>query len=241
MTLTHPATMLIPQVIADTGIQHTPLNFLWDITVSRAMLYPLDDEHRSLQQAFYAVNPRAALALTMATGEWVAWRAQAAIDPADLLARLQAGYAAAIDLRYARVPEPDEPFPDTLQEWHGAVKLARMLVTQALGYAQRHSSTVSGSGVAMALLARHVCPDVPAFEKWLSMALRRAALQWPAKERNPDAWPPVWRHALFRDASVPDDVARQAFLAELDPARNRYLRTAADMAADGFVGAPYGG
>ena len=49
------------------------------------------------------------------------------------------------------------------------------------------------------------------------------------------------RHALFRDASVPDDAARQAFLAELDPARNRYLRTAADMAADGFVGAPYGG
>lgn len=233
--------MRIPQVIADTGLQHAPLNFQWDITVSRAMLYPLEGEHRSLQQAFYAVNPRAALALTMATGEWVAWRAYSAIDPADLLDRLQAGYAAAIDLRYADIPEPDEPFPETLKEWHGAVKLARMLVTQALGYARQDSGTVSGSGVAMALLARHVCPGVDAFEKWLSMALRRAAMQWPARVSDPAQWPPVWRHALFRDPQVTDEDARHAFLQALDPARNRYLRSAHAMAADGFAGAPYGG
>lgn len=234
--------MLMPEVIKKTASVGIPPSYEWDITVSRAMLYLMDGEHASLVEAFWRMNPRAGLAAVMATAEWVAWRFHGWVDATDLLQRIEAGYAAVVDWRYADVAQPQEPFPSDDQHMHGPLKLARMLVAYALDYAKRGEPVVLSNGVSMALLARHVSPDAMAFDKWLSVTLRRCSLMHSAAKGDATTWSFVPRAWFYADQAVQGVSAEDqmgAFLAALKPAENPYLRTPESMRALGFVGEPY--
>ncbi|AQH03957.1 hypothetical protein A9R05_33845 (plasmid) [Burkholderia sp. KK1] len=219
--------MNLLNVIRHAGIAGAPLHYEWNIEVSRSITYPLEDEHPRLLRAFGLINDRAALALAMASAEWVAGRFEGIIDIGDAMARIEAGYAAVIDERLATLPKPSEPFPDDLQDAHGPLKLARMLISDTFGYFLKRSEGVVHASLSMALLARLVCPQPDAFDAWLSAALKRCHQHFPyVKGQPPEQQRPVPRE--FFDLA-PDwtpahaTTELRAFLASLDPARNPYL------------------
>ncbi|AET93675.1 hypothetical protein BYI23_D001650 (plasmid) [Burkholderia sp. YI23] len=218
--------MEILSVIRDAGIAGAPLQYEWDVEVSRSITYPLEEEHPRLARAFELISDRAALALAMASAEWVAQRFEGIIDIGDALRRIEAGYAAVIDPRLATLPTPDEPFPDELQDAHGPLKLARMIITTAFEYMKDGEGVVDES-LSMALLARHVCPQRKKYDAWLSAVLKRAAKHYPyVEDEPPEHQSPVPREFfdLAPDWTPAHDTTElRAFLASLDPARNPYL------------------
>ena len=224
------------------GIAGTPMKYKWNLEVSRAIRHPLDGEHPRLAKALGMVNLPAAFALVLANAEWVAWRFEGIIDIGDALARIEAGYAALADPRYADIPQPDEPFPAQLQDAYGPLKLARMLIPTACEYYRRRDPIVSAVALSMALLARHVCSNRVAFDKWLSAVLRNCHAHYPPSKPPSDEQGPLPR-AFFEAPGHWDVAAGRAllaqFLAELDPAANPYLLSAQDLHGLGFQGTPY--
>lgn len=235
--------MDIPEPIAAAGIAGAPVRHKWSTPVSDALMYPDEDTQPRLAHAMETIGERAAFGLAMALAEWVAWRCHGLIDIADALARIEAGYAAVIDPRYAVLPMPDEPFPKDRRELHGPLKQARMIISDAHADLSTDPDPVNGWAFRMALLAKHVVPQQAALEAWLTAALKRTFARYPLRDEPLSTQAPVARAFFFDPDSVAgDDLMRRAlddFLAGLDPSANPYLRTAAQLHALGFAGTPY--
>jgi hypothetical protein len=234
--------MKIPTDIEAAEVAGKPLTYAWNLEVSRAIRHPLDTEHRRLANALSLLDEHACFALVLACAEWVAWRLSSIIDVDDALARIEAGYAALVDPRYAEIPLPKEPFPQVQRDAHGPLMLARILLSQALGYHAQGDRIVAAVTLSMALLARHVCPEPKAFDAWLSGALRRCHQFFPASASDVAKSPRI--PPQFLDLTTTWDagaatIAVQHFLASLDPAANPYLRSAQELRALGFAGTPY--
>jgi hypothetical protein len=197
----------LPTAIAASGNPGAPIQYEWSVLVSRAMVYPLPDEHVRLTEAVWACNVRAGFAAALAIAEWTVWRYRGIIDLGDATARLEAGYLALVEPLRVQIPQPDEPFPQTLQNAHGPLKLARKLISKAFDYFRDGDSIVHAPAVSLALLARHVCPDRDAFEAWLGETLSRCNQAFPPSEDPLEAQPPVSRAFFFPDdasSATPD-------------------------------------
>ncbi|QSN64242.1 hypothetical protein [Caballeronia sp. M1242] len=234
--------MNILQPIRDAAIAGAPMTYEWDLFVSRSIHHPLFEEHPRLMKAFMKLSVRAAFALTLAQAEWVAWRFEGIVDISDILHRIEAGYAALVDPRYAVLPTPDEPFPDDLQNAHGPVMLARMLLTSGFEYYRQCDAMDRAQGISMALLARHVCPDNAKFDKWLSEACKRCHAQSPAMD-VPLVQQPAVPRELFELADDWDPATasalQDAFVKGLDPDTNPYLVSVARLRQLGVMSTPY--
>lgn len=234
--------MQLLNAVRAAGISGAPMKYEWDLDVSREITYPLEEEHARLVYAFDMISERAAFALALANAEWVAGRFEGIIDISDALARIEAGYAAELDPRYVNLPEPAEPFPKKLQDAHGPLKLARMLISSSFGYYSRGEAAVNSEAMSMALLARHVCPKRKRFDAWLSGALRKLHVYFPDAQAPLSAQAPVPQVFFELDSdwdpvTVPQHL--EAFLAGLDPTKNPYLVDAQQLKALGFRGTPY--
>lgn len=219
----------------------TAISYTWNLDVSRAIKHPLDTEHPRLAQAFGLTRLRPAFGMLLATAEWVVWRFRGIVPLDDAVHRLEAGYAAVIDPRYAVLPQPSEPFPDQLQDAHGPLKLARMLVASGYEYFAAQDTAVYACAFSTALLARHVVPQRGLFEKWLAQTLRKCSEHFPRDETPPEEQAAVPRS--FFDPAHPWDPAEaqselRSFLQALSPGENPYLRSPADLRAAGLA-APY--
>ena len=216
--------MLAP--IHQSGIAGTAVSYPWNMEVSRAIRHPIPGEHERLANAWGLVDLRACFAAALATAEWVAWRFAGIVDVQDTLHRIEAGYAAEVDVRFGIVPQPTEPFPSKLREVHGPLMLCRMLIADSYELYVQSDTVVAAVGVSLSLLARHVClPEAP-FEAWLESSMRALhrshpsgvdAAGRPPVPRELFAAPEDWDPARTQDAL-------QSFLAGLDPARNPYLK-----------------
>jgi len=233
--------IIVPSTIRASGLCGAELDYEWDTDVSDDLLYPPEGQLPRLAQAYWQCDQRTGFALALATAEWTAWRFDGIVDIGDVLRRIEAGYAALIDARYADLPEPDEPFPETLQDAHGPLKLARMLISRAYAYHLQGDRSVHAVGFSLALLALHLYARVPALEGWLERTLRRCNALHPPTDVPLSSQRPVARSFFFAAADAPDSTPAdlRGFLAELKPADNRYLRGADSMCALGFAGTPY--
>jgi hypothetical protein len=209
-----------PFVPAD--IAAAPPAYAWDYDISRAILYPLETEHVRLAEAFGRVDQRAAMALAAGIAEWVVRRLQGHGDVRDALWRVEAAYAAAVDPARAALEAWPEDYPEEPQPVYGPLEVAGMLLTNAWQALAADDTAVNTSAFQMALLAVHVLPDPGLFEGWLSDALRRLAAAHPWSQEPPSRQAPVPPTALSDGQGAQDGMS--AFLAQLDPSANPYLR-----------------
>jgi hypothetical protein len=192
-----------PPTIVAAGIGGAPISYTWNTSVADALRYPDEDEHARLAHAFEHVADAAALALTMALAEWIAWRFDGMVDVNDLLARAQAGFALAGSGARVSMARPDEPFPKTQTKVHGPLRLARMIVAFALHDFAEDPTTAAGWAFRMALLALHVQPDPAPLQRWLEAALRRTRAVAPDGGAA-SAVPPLPRAFFFGSPDVDD-------------------------------------
>jgi len=235
--------LTVPAHIDALGVRGAQPDFKSDRTTLGGLA---DVEVPIVYAAAAGASERAKLAFGAATAEWIAWRLDGAADVGDLLQFLEGLWAAVIDYRYFQevkhaAPENGGDLDHLLfKVWQTANALARLCPR--------------GKGkpmdcVALSVLARHVLPRPaqPALKDWLArVTTDLLPAHWPMDEEIKDAaarqGPPVPREAF--DPAFAYDPARDrelldAFLRGLDPAKNPYLRPAAEMKAAGFPGEPY--
>lgn len=180
-----------PPDIARAGIPGAPIDYAWSTDVSDGIVWASDEDDPALARAITPLSLRAGMALLAAAVEWVAWRYAGIVDITDALQRVEAGYAAAVDPARARLPMPDEPFPRDKGKAQGPLKLARMLLSWGFEALRRGDSEVLSRAFSAILLARHVVPDVVAFEAWLEDVLRRSDARFPRTPLPLDAQPSI--------------------------------------------------
>lgn len=214
-----------------------PLDYEWDSTIGNGFLAASDEEHPRLADAIEALNIHGAADLVIGGIEWCLARTQAHVQAADGQLRLQAAWAGTVDLRYSALSEM--PTDDLTVEdfWTRPELRARDFLEYMTSYmAQGRTAKVRQCALGAVLLAEHLCGRDLAFGPWLVNMLRTKTASSPRRPDDIDF--------NSRDRSLPEPQeltapTREERLAGLDPATNPYLRSAADMAALGFVGDPY--
>jgi hypothetical protein len=213
------------------------LDHEWNPTIGNGFVVASDEEHPRLAEALEAVDIHGAADLFLGAAEWCVARVQANMTIEDGRLRLQSAWAATVDARYSTLAgspaaELGSDNVWTLPEWW-----VRRRLTGFLGYLEKgRSAKVRQMALGMILLAEHLCGRDAAFGPWLVNMLRTKTASSPRQTDDIDY--------TSRDLSLPTAQhltfpSREERLADLDPATNPYLRSAADMAALGFIGDPY--
>ena len=224
-----------PKYIVDAGIQDNILRYEWDD-------WKLEDIFESESRAYYdlmsGVSFRANIAFTNACGEWIIHRYNLLSSDPVPLQNMEAAWAGLIDPCYSVYWEP----PD--EEWlgpiRGALSLAIIFSLEGIGDAYQYTDPAVSSNRA-SNLAEHImsCPEP--FQTWRERVVIRLQRMYPVDEDDPmgDVVP---REALNPDFDFRLETTEQlvrAYLSNLVPAANPFLRTPEQMLKDGFQGPPY--
>lgn len=214
-----------------------PLDYEWDSTIGNGFVAATDETHPRLAAALEALNIHGAADLALGAAEWCIARVQDSMPAEDGRSRLQSAWAATVDRRYSRLAgsPPRDVAPDdvwTLPEW----RVRRSLMSFVGFLEEGWTSKVRQTALGMVLLAEHVCGRDAAFGPWLTNMLRTKTASSPRHADDRDYTSSDLSLPTSQELTAP---SREERLADLDPATNPYLRSAADMAALGFVGNPY--
>ncbi|HET7772533.1 MAG TPA: hypothetical protein VFK82_01785 [Burkholderiaceae bacterium] len=219
-----------PPVIAGAGLPGRPLDYEWGVEQSRAIRAPMEDEFPRLQSALAKIAARSGVCLMGACLEWVAWRMCKTIAVEDALARCEAVYACAREPGRIEISRPSEPFPREDQDFHGPLKLARMLASDLINDVQDSGDDLALSGWVLSsiLLARHVTPHAHAvFDAWIEQAMRACARLGGDVDEPWASQSPISRACLFGGAAMAAAENAEALRAEMaliEQSANPYLR-----------------
>lgn len=231
--LTRPA--FIPNDIAAA-----PLDFRWSENISLGILEPPPTRLARLASRYAPLHPLAAFTMLLGTFEWVTWRFEHHADLDDMRRLAQAGYAALIDLRYARLDEFEEPPDSDASPVQGPLATAACLLSEGFDFLASDDDRVKQSAFCMALLARHVTANDTTLEAWLAAKLKAFAARFPHVK---DAVGPMLSREALELGGDLDEASMRAGQARLrdglDSASNPYLATAAAMKREGCGEAPY--
>jgi hypothetical protein len=198
--------------------------------------------------------------------QWATWRFDQLADNAHHHELIEAAFAYTVDWRYTDADAgPDVEAPPQPVELSATLKLGDLL-RRALNPEEYWNSfwTPISETYHAANIVAHVLPkgSRATFEGWLDAVADRMATHFPLPDLEyrkfrsfPDeaaydayvaprrgiAVPPQLLDPTFDYDPAQHDQLIADFVAGLDPARNRYLRSAAAMAELGFEGAPYPG
>jgi hypothetical protein len=203
-----------------------------------------DEDNPRLAGALQLISVKAAFALGVACFEWVVARVEGQIDTSDALQRIEAAWAAAIDPRYANLPQPPRSRTSPPQEFVKPLHLATKMLSDAHAHYTGGGEGVRSSAQGLVMLVDHLAGRHPAFDPWLADSLRRCHEHRPASEGPVEEEEPVPRELFDPSFVWSEDAVQEAlrgFVEALDPAANPYLRSADEMLAAGFEGQPYGG
>lgn len=209
------------------------------------------DENVRLFDAMNAMSYKARMALATAVAEWILWRFEG-------LAEFEAGHQA-VEACWAAVIHPayckplgftpkEEPVFSKVPEIDGPLKIGLSQLRETRGRYAKGNAYLAASIVRLALLAQHVIPAKAEFEAWLKSTLQRATKAFPAPKSVPETEDPTAGTPVARDFFFEPDFkltkesnrkALEAFLERLDPKKNPFLRTPAEMKKEGFTGTPY--
>lgn len=233
-----------PPHIAAANLATAPPRFRWDEWNVTAAYEPADP---ALADRMAALSHRANVAMCTATAEWVVWRfEQLSADP-EPHEFLEAAWAAGVHTAYAGFPE----FED--DDWRGPVRgPIRMALEILADLIWGRDDTAPGENAAwLSNLAELVIADVRPFRAWREECIRRLERFHP---RPPEAEEVVfsdeidvgsWVPRELFDLTAPFDPALTrtriaAFVATLDPRRNRYLNSPDEMREfPDYEGEPY--
>lgn len=220
-----------PPVIATAGLIGRPLDYEWGVEQSRAIRAPLEDEFPRLQSALARIAARPCISLMAACLEWVTWRMSRTIVVEDALARCEAVYACAHDPGGLAISRPSEPFPREDQDFHGPLKLARMLASDLINDVQSSGEDLAIRGwvLSSVLLARHVAPYAHAvFDAWIEQAMRASARLGGGVDEPWASQSPMSRACLFGSVEITAAEHTDALRAEkelIEHSANPYLRS----------------
>jgi len=225
-------------------VDELPIDYKWSVSIGNKFHGASDDDNPKLGRALGLIDDKASYGLIIAITEWVIVRLSRHLDVSDALQRVEASWAAMIDPRYARLVAPDAPDVDEHVELKGPLwsSLAIMCDCFEEGIAPSNAAGFFDASIALAMLGQHVVGRSPLFKTWLPATLKRLQQQAPNRRQPLAQQPPVLREFFDPAGIAPgtEDALRDAFIATLDPARNPYLRPAAELIAAGLAN-PYPG
>ena len=243
-------TLQPPEFVRNSGVVGAPVGYPWNSDLA-LQLYAEKDQNPRLYAAVDQTNFKAKMSLGVAVAEWIVWRFAGHLDLTDAIDRIEAAWASAVDPIYARDLSCDMDHDDDQFPVEGALELALCVLGESNARYSKGSIYLAEPVVKLASLAAHLLPDKDIFHAWLSPMVRRLAQTFPRTSdydrvsRKYDASHEIPVPREFFNPSFGYDadaatVAIRNFLQTLDPNRNPYLRSADEIKADGFTGAPYG-
>jgi hypothetical protein len=235
--------MKLPAYLVALNIGAMPVDYVWDTVSFNTYWAVTDEDNPRLANALQLVNTKAAFALGIACSEWVVGRVEGQTDISDALLRIEAGWAGAIDPRYATLPAPPASPPSAPQQFASPLRLAMKLVAYAHECCTGEGEGVRSSTQGLAMLVDHIAGRHPGYAPWLSESLRRCHEHYPASGVPVEDEPPIPQELFNPDFTWSEEGVRQSvqgLLQTLKPASNPYLRPPEEMLAAGFKGVPYG-
>jgi hypothetical protein len=185
--------------------------------------------------------------MTIAIAEWIVYRFQPFDSDPEPLQYLEAAWAANIHLAYADEMEIVD------DEWSGPVRgpisMALTFVIDGL-FAEEADPNAAFNPAWATKFAKHVLPEVTAFNTWVASCLARLEAFYPApaeedldwfdESKNGGALVPreVLDPAFDFNPAMTERLIRQ-FLAALDYQTNQFLRSPEEMHQRGFKAVPY--
>lgn len=231
--------LTIPDYIARLGIADVPVEYAWNDADPGA----IHRQDERLATYIAKMSDRGVVALSCGFAEWIAWRLHRKSDVAVLLDAIEAVWAGLIDWRYLAPLARNSAAPRR-KDWRGPVRGPVYATFDLLGdvvwRATRRTYTAEAS-TCLSTLAVHVLPDPTPFLAWRTLAINRLSSLYPFV-LDDRVGPPVPRQALapdFVDESDAGQLLLDTFLRSLDYRRNPFLRSPAEMIAEGFDATPY--
>lgn len=240
------------EYLAQSGIDTPSPTPLWNESVEDELLDPrlLYDKYPRLADAVHQMTAGAAMALTAAVAEWIAFRFRHEANLTEVRHAVESGFAAAIDPLYsmfndealAELPDSQEASQDDTVT--AVLEFAGYLISTAhYHFTNPDEGSVFDVTIACCVMAGHVLPPGSVFDGWLQGLLRRLSQRFPADGAGDEGLGEAVAPQCFDDGPAPDAAGYDRWIAEfltsLDPARNPYLRPAKAMLERGYVGQPY--
>lgn len=230
-----------PSHVEAASIIGKPLTYEWDDKHPRRSYY---EEVPRVQKAIVEISDRGILVLCAGIAQWIAFRLSTHTKNSTLFDYIDVVRACAIDLAYTdlkeNAPSKSVPWEEFRGKELGPIAAAAKLLGRALEHAQRNED-LSMEGMYLANLTEHVLPDSKAFRKWRNWAIDRLVELTPA-DGSEFSGRPIPLEALDPAVQFEPKEERKRlrdFLKTLDPKKNRFLRSAAEMKKAGFKGSPY--
>jgi hypothetical protein len=231
--------LTIPEYIRRLEIDVEPVLYSWN-DADPGSIHRQDERLATL---IAKATDRAVVALSCGFAEWIAWRLHKKVNVLVLLHEIEATWAGIIDWRYL-VPLSRADAAPRKREWtgpeRGPIYSTFHLLADVAWRARKPSYTAEASS-CLSALAAHVLADPAPFLEWRKEVMRRLITVYPfdLKDRG---GPPVPRELLDPEYDFRPGLSKQllsGFLQSLDHTRNPFLRSPAEMIADGFQGMPY--
>lgn len=228
--------LTIPQYIQSAGVAAEPLDHAWNRSIQEDVLL----DQPALKRRLSAISSRGTLAFLLGSIEWVLWRLGAHFPDRAPFQLVEAGWAGIIDWRYLSNLQPPGWVDDVPLNVGGPVDQALWLLGESFVAAREGQpfwgSAASASEIVLRVIHR---PDV--FKQWRRFAILRLRDTHPRPD-NELLGTPVPRKAL--DPAFDYDPRHATplladFLKRLEPSKNSYLRSPAQMIDAGFSGTPY--
>jgi hypothetical protein len=225
-----------PDFILRTGIADEPVTHTWDDSDPDFAYVGMDER---LQHRIDKTTYRGVLALSAGVAEWIAWRFHKVSSDSLLFDKIEAVWAGIIDWRYLS----GNSLP-VRHDWQGPVRgplwSAASWLDQVIGLLKR-KQFASPEAVCLSQLLLHVTVHPDSFKDWRRFAIGRLAKLYPEDDQN-RLGAPLPRQVMDPDIKFDPAMAPallDTFLRGLDPARNPFLASPADMVASGFTDTPY--
>jgi hypothetical protein len=228
-------TLSEPHYIRAARVADVAIRYEWDDWKLQAIF---DNDQNDFRERMGRLSYRAALAFTIATGEWTVRRFDAvSVDPEPLL-HLEAMWAGVVDSRYVRYWEPPDQY--WLGPIRGPMRLAIIFTLEAMvdGDACGDVGLSADRAVNVAL---RVLPDQRPYLAWRERVVQRLERLYPFDPEDPmgDVVP---REAMDPDAEFDVTMTEKLvnrYLRALNPGVNRFLASAEAMREREFPGTPY--
>lgn len=224
-----------PTHITRAGIADAMLSFAWDEWSIKSYYW---DVPQALFHRLNSLTDDASMALTLAIGEWVFHRFDAVNSDPTALEFLEAAWAGTIHPYYCVYTETVD------DEWRGPVRgpqaVAIAIANDGL-FCRNNDPEVATRACWMYMIATHVLHNTEPLEIWFREVVGRLELYY---ARLPsDRRPSFFGQPLVISQPVPRnafDISKEfhvnesskmidAFLRNLDPTHNRFLRPAAEL------------
>jgi hypothetical protein len=224
-----------PRYIRAARVSEPALRYTWDDWQLQAIF---DNTQNAFRERMGRVSYRAALAFTIATGEWIVHRFDAVSDDPEPLRHMEAMWAGVVDSRYVRYWEPPDEY--WLGPIRGPLRLAIIFTLEAMVDGDACGDVGLSADRAVNVAVR-VLPNADPYLAWRERVVERLERLYPFDPHDPmgDVVP---REALDPDTEFDVALTNELvnhYLRGLSPSANDNLAPPEEMLEREFPGTPY--